>query len=170
MSEEWRAVPGFPAYEVSSEGRVRRCAPSRSPNCRPGEVLQGAKGRYLSVKLFADGIGKKVSVHRVVCEAFHGPPPTPDHQVAHWDGNRENNRASNLRWATARENCSDRERHGRTRRLEAHARSRLTAKQVEHLRAIRSSGGNVSEAAREMGVHHNTALLAAAGQTWSHLP
>jgi hypothetical protein len=35
-----------------------------------------------------------------VAEAFIGPQPSPRHQVAHYDGVRDNNHYSNLRWAT----------------------------------------------------------------------
>lgn len=31
--------------------------------------------------------GKLNNVHRLLCEAIHGPPPTPDHQAAHSCGN-----------------------------------------------------------------------------------
>jgi hypothetical protein len=46
-------------------------------------------------------------VHRLVCAAFHGPPPSPDHEVAHSNGIKTDCRASNLRWATSAENKQD---------------------------------------------------------------
>ena len=42
-------------------------------------------------------------VHRLVCLAFHGPQPSPDHTVDHIDRDVHNNRAVNLRWATKSE-------------------------------------------------------------------
>lgn len=45
-----------------------------------------------------------VPVHRIVCSAFHGPPPTGQHVVDHIDTNRANNRPENLRWVTRLEN------------------------------------------------------------------
>ena len=46
-----------------------------------------------------------VPVHRIVCVAFHGPPPTDQHVVDHIDTNRANNRPENLRWLTRLENA-----------------------------------------------------------------
>lgn len=46
-----------------------------------------------------------VPVHRIVCSAFHGEPPTDQHVVDHIDTNRANNRPENLRWLTRLENA-----------------------------------------------------------------
>ena len=40
----------------------------------------------------------KAWVKDVVCEAFHGPRPTPEHRAQHLDRNPRNNQADNLRW------------------------------------------------------------------------
>lgn len=45
-----------------------------------------------------------IRVHRIVCSAFHGEPPTDSHVVDHIDTNRANNRPENLRWVTRLEN------------------------------------------------------------------
>lgn len=52
-------------------------------------------------------------IHRLVCEAFHGPPPMPDSWALHWDDDPTNNRADNLRWGTLPENAKDSVRNGR---------------------------------------------------------
>lgn len=90
-------------------------------------------------------------VHRLVCEAFHGPQPTKYHEVAHWDGDRLNNAPSNVRWATHKENEADKIRHGKVasgdrngRRLhperyprgERHPMSKLTDVQVSVARQV----------------------------------
>jgi hypothetical protein len=46
-----------------------------------------------------------VPIHRIVCSAFNGPPPTDQHVVDHIDTNRANNRPENLRWLTRLENA-----------------------------------------------------------------
>ncbi len=46
-----------------------------------------------------------ISIHQIVCTAFHGVPEDPQLIVDHIDTNRCNNRPENLRWATKLENA-----------------------------------------------------------------
>jgi len=109
--ENWRAIPGQPGYEASDQGRVR----SIDRMIADGRFLRGrvlklwTAGAYHYVGL---GRSAKRGVHRLVALAFIGPPPSPKHEAAHWDGNPLNNRASNIRWATRSENEQDKRRHG----------------------------------------------------------
>lgn len=52
--------------------------------------------------------GKTYKVARMVCEAFHGsqPKPYPHSVVIHIDENSRNNRASNLKWGSQKENLN----------------------------------------------------------------
>jgi hypothetical protein len=50
--------------------------------------------------------GHTKKVHRLVCEAFNGPPPSPGLDCEHIDENPRNNRPENLRWATRKENLN----------------------------------------------------------------
>ena len=90
---EWRISPRDPRYLVSSDGAVR-----------------GPSGRILRQDVQWTGYlrvscGRKtVKVHRVVCEAFHGAPPTLSHVPNHLNGIKTDNRAANLAWATPAEN------------------------------------------------------------------
>lgn len=113
-SEMWLPAPGFDGYyEVSSLGRVRR---SGHPNkgARVGHVLKpgATSGGRQMVVLRKDGKSHAKLVSRLVCEAFHGPPPCDRPQAAHGDGNVLNNAAQNLRWASAVENMADTIAHG----------------------------------------------------------
>jgi hypothetical protein len=44
------------------------------------------------------GVRKIGKVHRLVCEAFHGPPPSSAHHACHGDKGAECNEPGNLRW------------------------------------------------------------------------
>lgn len=128
MTEEWRKVEGF-EYEVSNLGRVRRIP-------QPLKHQIGSNG-YPMVHLMLNGaVGKRKTIHRLVCEAFHGPPPTPKSQVRHKDGDRVNNSSENLLWGTSLENHADRRRHGRIPAGQHHGNARLTDVQVQEIRDL----------------------------------
>lgn len=116
-TEEWRPVVGFPAYEVSSHGRVRSLIRLVGKYMKPGRILRPGrkmwKGRRLVALQVALGRGHPKKVHRLVLEAFRGPCP-PEMEGCHNDGDPGNNRLSNLRWDTHDANRKDMEIHGTT--------------------------------------------------------
>ena len=102
----WKEVVGFPAYEVSTDGSVRKVT---------GEVLpqyDNNEGRYKAVSLYFAGKTYRRRVHRLVAEAFI-PNPECLPMVLHSDDNGSNNKASNLRWGTRTQNTNDAIRNGR---------------------------------------------------------
>lgn len=150
---EWRRVPFAPFYEVSSLGDVRRAA--KGTSTYPGRLLkpwQESNG-YLRVTLRIDGRSVKHWLQRVVAISFHGEPPTPEHEAAHCDGMKTNNRADNLEWKTPAENSADSKAHGTRVHGEQHHASKLTADDVAAIRA-RYTGrrGQQTALAREYGV------------------
>ena len=50
--------------------------------------------------------GRNYKIHRLICEAFHGPAPEDKPIVIHIDEDATNNRPSNLRWGTQKENLN----------------------------------------------------------------
>lgn len=170
-TEEWRAVSGFPWYEVSSFGMIRRTVSttcSKAGNLIAGHV--GAHGyRYFNAT--SNGKRKTLKFHRIVCETFHGPQPSPKHVVAHNDGNRLNNRADNLRWATTRENHSDRYGHGTNPAGSRNGRANLCEAQVSEIRRLYGSG-KVTQfwLADQYEVYPTTIHKIIKRQTWKHVP
>ncbi len=81
--ETWRDVVGFPSYEVSDLGRVRRRKTGRIlkafPTCRSKDPLKRV-GR--TVDLSEDGIVESVTVHALVAAAFIGPRPAGEERRA----------------------------------------------------------------------------------------
>lgn len=168
---EWVAVKDFPDYEVSDQGQVRRAVACIGQPA--GRILKSSfsKEGYDTVKLYCDKEHLTVVVHRLVARAFLEAPPAHQQHVAHNDGNRKNNRKDNLRWATSKENMSDRVIHGTAPIGEQNAKARLTAEIVADLRkrAPYLAKGELTELARSLDVDSSTLSNAIAGRTWKHL-
>ena len=60
---------------------------------------------YLVLTLSKDGKAKTHQLHRVVASAFVDNPFNKE-QINHKDGNKENNKVSNLEWVTSEENIN----------------------------------------------------------------
>lgn len=101
MEEIFKDVVGFETlFQISNLGRVfskRSNKLLKLHTSKTGYVTLATKigGRH--------GFNKCFKVHRLVAEAFI-PNPASKPQVNHLDGNKGNNIASNLEWATAKEN------------------------------------------------------------------
>ena len=122
LKDQWRAVPGFEGiYEVSRAGSIRSLGFQTPAGYRKGKVLKPApSGGYPAVSLVKDGKKRTVRLHQIVCEAFHGPAPSPKHEVAHNDGVRAHSWASNFRWDTPKGNQADKVQHGTALRGDKH--------------------------------------------------
>lgn len=137
---EWRAVPGWPEYEVSAHGDVRRRLKGGSPVAKVGRALRPSPGRYPHVYLHGAAGKRHYTVHRLVALAFIGEPPSATHQVAHNDGDTANNHYQNLRWATPKENMADKVGHGTMAYGEKAGPKKFTERMVAHIRLISSKG------------------------------
>lgn len=91
-------IKTYHGYSVTDDGRVfGRYGRQLKP-------IPNAKG-YLRVMLTIDGEGRWHRVHRLVAELFiSNPEPDTYTQIDHISGNRQDNRACNLRWVTDRQN------------------------------------------------------------------
>ena len=163
---EWRAVPKFSDYEVSDEGQIRRRVAVRG--ARAGRVLRSVpyENGYLRIGLYRDRKQITVAVSRVVCEAFHGPPPTSNHEAAHCDGDRHHNTATNVAWKTPEQNQEDRTRHGRDCFGEKNGNATLTENDVV---VILGLPGSRSAIARRFGVSPTTISRIFLKQSWTHM-
>ena len=95
QKEIWKVIDDFPSYEVSDQGRIR--------NKKNGHILSPVpdKGGYLRIHLGKDTVTKRI--HRLVAIAFI-PNVENKSQVNHINGDKMDNRASNLEWCSALEN------------------------------------------------------------------
>lgn len=83
--ETWKQISWLPAYEVSDLGNVRHAVTKRLR-----KLTKNAFG-YLTLGYAFERTSRHVLVHRLVCEAFHGPQPQGKQYVCHNDGIRQNN-------------------------------------------------------------------------------
>ena len=165
---EWRAIPGWSAYEVSERGDIRRLVAHCGQRDRvPYEVSGGYL--YIALRQPGERRGKSQAIHRLVALAFLGPPPTPLHQAAHADGDRRHNHFINLRWATRSENEMDKVRHGRSNRGERNRSARLRAAQVCEIREKLARRADQEEIAAEFGVAPSTISSIRNGYSWAWL-
>lgn len=102
MASNWGRIL-LPEREAAMpHGGFRRYVPKPTY----GTVTRASKtARHAYRGLYARYYGN-MKVHRLVCEAFHGPPPFPRAVVIHLDENALNNRPENLRWGTQKENLN----------------------------------------------------------------
>ena len=163
---EWRKST-VPDYMVSEAGDMKLLV--NKNNKVAGTILKGhikkKKGGYRVYHIRVDGKTLTVHAHREVLMAFEGPPPTTDHQCAHYDGDPVNNHFSNLRWATAAENTADNVRHGR--HLDGYRR--FTKEQVLEMRAMRESGKSFAQIREVFKISNGNLSAIINRKTWTHI-
>ena len=175
MSERWKDIPGYEGlYQASNLGRVKRLG--GTPKTVNDRILNGhaIPTGYLQVFLYSDAEGIPHYVHRLVCAAFHGPPPTEKHEVNHLNGVRGDNRAGNLQWVT----CSENHRHayrvlGRKppdTHGEASGMAKLSRRDVRRIREMYATGKyQQAELGRMFGVKRKTIWDIVHRHTWTHI-
>ena len=109
--EIWKAIEGYPYYEVSNEGRVRSLDKEmiRSDGTRlrtKGRVLALTTNKwgYKTIFIRHNQKPKGFSVHRLVAKAFIENKDPKRDCVNHIDGVKHNNSVENLEWCTRAEN------------------------------------------------------------------
>lgn len=116
MEEIWKPVPSKPGIMASNFGRVllpeREAAMphggirSYKPKPTFGNKTKATKNaRHHYMGLYNKFYGN-LKVHRLVCEAFHGPSPFDKAVVIHLDEDATNNKPENLKWGTQKENLN----------------------------------------------------------------
>jgi len=167
---DWASVPGWPSYEVSTCGQVRRHGPATGAVV--GRVLRqllNPKTGYRSVCLSAHSVQKRVDVHRLVAMTFLGPQPSARHLVAHNDGIRTNNCVTNLRWATQAENLSDCRAHGTALVGSRNPMAAITELDVRAIRRMKAFGIPRAVIADGYGIHLRSVFRILSGMSWEHV-
>jgi hypothetical protein len=156
-----RSVPGYLGYEADSNGAIYR------------------NGSKLNVRIDENGYRKvasgksgQVKCATLVCMAFHGLAPNDArYLVAHWNDDPGDDRASNLRWATYRENRADAARNGKVARGSRQGTAKLTESDIPVIRKLYDDDEFYQyELAEMFGVCQRTINLIVNRKGWCHVP
>jgi len=167
--EHWRPIPEWPGYEISDLGRLRSWRPMPGSQKLPSHprILAGGhdKDGYRRAVLTRPGSRKSFRVAHLVALLWMCPKPAGK-VLAHHNGVNTDDRVSNLRWKTQRENILDKLRHGTMPIGEVHCRARLNRRQVHE---IRESQEYPKAIASRFGVSVSTVDGIRARRTWKWL-
>ena len=132
-AEEWKTIPEWQSYEVSTWGRVRH-----KDTGRIRKLFSKGEWGHLKVTLSRNGCQargedkKDIPVHKLVLSTFVGA--SNGSEVRHLNGLAWDNNLTNLTYGTSKENSQDAVRHGTTsKRLGAQAK--LNEEAVAYIRS-----------------------------------
>lgn len=166
-----KRIEGFSGYFVTSSGEVL----SQKRGNKPRSLRADRTGRgYLVVRLFRkEGDTNRRhgrAIHNLVAEAFL-PKYIATAEVNHIDGDKENNRVSNLEWVSHSENINHAYQTGLINKRKLFDSKRrqykLSEELVEDIKRLRKQGETLAKIARLFGVHHSTISRASNGLSWS---
>lgn len=171
MTEDWHEIPGHEGYEVSNLGRVRSWWRPRKGGGRYRQdqphFLTPVVNSHGRQKVHLGAQAQNKDVHALVLLAFVGPPQ-PGQECRHLDGDKANNRLSNLVWGTKQENMADSVRLG-TFKGEKNGRAKVTEETVRQIRAMASSGTSYREIGRQMNLPDLLVGRIVRRVTWAHV-
>lgn len=176
MTEVWKDITGYEgSYQVSDQGRVKslaRTVPHRNSSIQIQEkILEpglSSDGRH-SVTLYRDGVKSTKFIHQLTLKAFVGPCPE-GMEVCHQNGDHVDNRLSNLRYDTAKNNQQDRIGHGTDNHGARNGRSKLTEQAILEIRDKYATGMfSQRELGNEYGVSQAHIGYVVNKKSWAHV-
>ena len=131
MNEIWKPIEFADGYYVSNLGRIKSTRRNRELILK----LSHTKDGYVKCGITIHGSSCRFRVNRLVAEAFI-PNLENKPTVNHKDGNKDNNRASNLEWMTRSEQMEHAYSLGlkKPMRGTSHSKSKLTEEDVRWIR------------------------------------
>jgi hypothetical protein len=167
LEEIWKRINGYEEYEISNLGRVKSFKRDRK-----GKIMKPKfSGEYLAVTLCADGQQERKTIHRLVAEHFI-PNPSGLPWVNHKDGNKLNNKVTNLEWVTPSENNNHAYEIGLKKGVkgEKHGRSKLNEIDVITIYHLaKSEVIPIKKIANKFGVTFQTVSDIKLEKRWKHL-
>lgn len=145
--EIWSNIPDVVGYKISSHGNIL------GKKDRPYKASINTKG-YPCVRIPKQIFSQ--AVHRIVAKIFIGDNPG-GLQVNHKDGNKLNNKVSNLEYVSCRDNINHAIRTGlRSATINLKSKSIFTDVDVRIIKEACLSGFRNQEISRYYQCHHST--------------
>ncbi len=165
--EQWKQIAGFPDYEASTMGRIRRLPSGRvMVNCYQ-------TSGYQKVTLRRNPLQKTLLVHRIVAAVFISEIPAGI-QVNHINGDKRDNRLENLELVTPKDNLL----HAQSILGVApvhpgigskHHSAKLTEEDVLEIRRLYADGARPGEIAPRFGIVRTAIYPIINRRTWRHI-
>lgn len=164
---EVRIVPSYPVYAASACGKLFRL-PKGNEIATKIITTRGYPSVYVRISYKGKALNRKL--HRLICEAWNGLPPTERHiQVNHKDGNSLNNHKDNLEWSTRSQNQRHAVETGLKGKGQELYNSQLTESQVHEICKALCDGALVRDLHRQYGVSKDIIHKIKAGDTYFHI-
>jgi len=166
-------IPDFARYAISKDGIVLSiCRRARGANRPWSEARRistsSLKQGYPFVQLQGEDGPRDIKVHTLMLETFVGPRPD-GMQCRHLDGDKTNNRITNLTWGTGVENQHDRILHGTSSQGEKHHYAKLTNDDVLEIRRRAANGELHRVIAADFPVTSSSVQYIVNRRTWRHI-
>lgn len=166
MAIEWRKIPGYENYIISTQGDVVRIMTQKGKPVRRNKHPSDNGLGYRVVVLSKDGKRAMFRVHRLVMLTFCG---ASEQEVNHKDGNKANNCLDNLEYISRGDNV----RHASQQlgaqygaRGEKHHNAKLTKDDIDTIFCMKAQGRSLREIGDELDVHFTTVRDVVNRKTW----
>ena len=159
-----RPIPNYPGYYAGTDGHIwsRKTGVWR----RLSELITGGDV-YPMVRLYC-GRTYNRRVYRLVARAFLGPRPT-GLQVRHVNDDKSDNRPSNLRYGTGKQNAADRERNGLQARGEDDGNAKVRTEDVLRMRQRVDAGETRTSVAADYRLSVAQVSRIVSRRHWAHV-
>lgn len=171
MIEVWKPIKGYESrYLISNQGRVLSLLNSHlekheKPRLRK---ISTHKNGYPYLTLRKNISRKTFKIHRLVAEHFL-EKIDPTFEVAHLDGNTQNNVVTNLKWCSRKENESHKILHGTYKYGVNNPMVKLSEKQVFKIRELHKNKISGKEIAKTFGISQPHASDIINRRYWKHI-
>lgn len=168
LLENWKDIPEYEGiYQISNFGNIKRIKKGMGASFNKQIKPWVASNGYCMVGLSNNCKVKTFTVHRLVYKAFVSDPLGLD--VCHNNGNRTDNKLSNLRADTRKGNMSDIYKHNTHIRGERCGTSKYTERFILEFRKNLKNFTSIRQAAFFYNIPYPTAHGIAKRKTWGWL-